>query len=208
MISVYYMWIWTHCFSKEGRSRRCMIKDQKAKIITTLQSGMNEWMNIWDFIYLFVRDTEEKQAPCGESDARLHPRSWDHDLSQRQTDAQPLSHPGAPIWITFIKFRMFRHSFRQLFIEEQLCSRPCAEFTKCSLLPLSDSILLVRANYASLIVFLMLLGEKKRTRSTTQIKLWDYIWSQVIKFWIGGIKRCRVFLNQPLGHRGVWEMGF
>ena len=40
-----------------------------------------------------MRDTEreaetdrqrEKQAPCGEPNAGLYPRPWDHDLSLRQ----------------------------------------------------------------------------------------------------------------------------
>ena len=46
-----------------------------------------------DFIYLFIRDTErerqrhrqrEKQDSCRERDMELHPRTQDHDLSQRQ----------------------------------------------------------------------------------------------------------------------------
>ena len=55
-------------------------------------------------IYLFMRNTErerqrhgqrEKQAPCREHNAALHPRtlgSW----REPKVDAQPLSHPGIP----------------------------------------------------------------------------------------------------------------
>ena len=31
----------------------------------------------------------------------LIPGPWDHNLSQRQTDAQPLRHPGAPVHFVF-----------------------------------------------------------------------------------------------------------
>ena len=55
-----------------------------------------------DFIYLFVRDTQsqrhrqrEKQAPTGELDAGLDPRTMGSRPEPR-ADAQPLSHPGAP----------------------------------------------------------------------------------------------------------------
>ena len=44
----------------------------------------------------------EKQAPCGEPDARLHPRTPRSQLEPK-TDAQPLSHPGVPIFMNFLK---------------------------------------------------------------------------------------------------------
>ena len=55
-----------------------------------------------------MRDTErerqrhrhrEKRASCRETDVGLDPQ--DHNLSQRQTDAQPLSHPGVPLTTSF-----------------------------------------------------------------------------------------------------------
>ena len=56
-----------------------------------------------DFIYLFMRDTEkeadtergEKQAPCGEPDAELDPRTLG-SRPEPKADVQPLSPPGAP----------------------------------------------------------------------------------------------------------------
>ena len=54
--------------------------------------------------YLFIherhtergRDTgREKQAPCGEPDAGLDPRTH-RSRPEPKADAQPLSHPGAP----------------------------------------------------------------------------------------------------------------
>ena len=59
-----------------------------------------------DFIYLFMRDTErgrnrqrEKQAPHREPDAELDPRTL---RSQHEPKAQPLSHPGAPVFRIFL----------------------------------------------------------------------------------------------------------
>ena len=55
-----------------------------------------------DFVYLFMRDTErgtqrhrprEKQAPCGETDVGLDPRT-PRSRPEQKADAQPLSHPG------------------------------------------------------------------------------------------------------------------
>ena len=57
-----------------------------------------------DFIYLSMRDTErerqrhrqrEKQAPCGDPDAGLDPRTLGL-RPEPKADAQPLSHLGAP----------------------------------------------------------------------------------------------------------------
>ena len=55
-----------------------------------------------------MRDTErerqiyrqrERQAPCGELDVELDPRTpGSHPESK--ADAQPLSHPGAPILVS------------------------------------------------------------------------------------------------------------
>ena len=39
--------------------------------------------------------TEEKQAPCGEPDAGLDPRTMG-SRPEPKADAQPLSHPGVP----------------------------------------------------------------------------------------------------------------
>ena len=53
---------------------------------------------------LFMRDTErerqrhrqkEKQAPCGESNAGLDPRT-PGSCPEQKADAQPLNHPGVP----------------------------------------------------------------------------------------------------------------
>ena len=56
-----------------------------------------------DFIYLFIRDRErqryrqrEKQAPHGEPNPGLDLRT-PGSPPEPKTDAQPLSHPGAPI---------------------------------------------------------------------------------------------------------------
>ena len=56
-----------------------------------------------DFIYLFMSDTEqeaetqqrEKQAPCGEPDAGLDPRTPGSD-PESEVGTQPLSHPVVP----------------------------------------------------------------------------------------------------------------
>ena len=62
-----------------------------------------------DFIYLFMRDREaehrqrEKQAPCGEPDTGLNPRT-PGSQAKPKADAQPLSHPGAP------ELRILNHS--------------------------------------------------------------------------------------------------
>ena len=51
-----------------------------------------------DFIHLFMRDRHrqrEKQAPSGEPDAELEPRT-PGSQPEPKADAQPLSHPGAP----------------------------------------------------------------------------------------------------------------
>ena len=54
-----------------------------------------------------MRDTErerqrhrqrEKQAPCGEPDVGLDPRTLG-SRPEPKADAQPLSHPGAPEWL-------------------------------------------------------------------------------------------------------------
>ena len=50
-----------------------------------------------------MRDTErerqrEKQVPCGEPDAGFDPRTQGSQ-TELKADAQPLSHPGAPISI-------------------------------------------------------------------------------------------------------------
>ena len=54
----------------------------------------------WDFIYLFMRDTErgrnrqrEKYVPCGEPDVGLNPRTLGL-CPLPKADTQPLSHPG------------------------------------------------------------------------------------------------------------------
>ena len=58
--------------------------------------GGNSWQEVVPgFIYLFnsfMREREgqrhrqrEKQAPCGELDEGLDPRTWDHALSRKQT---------------------------------------------------------------------------------------------------------------------------
>ena len=58
--------------------------------------------NIFKF-YLFIHERQshrEKQAPCRDPDTGLAPRtpgSW----LEPKTDAQPLSHPGAPLPIQF-----------------------------------------------------------------------------------------------------------
>ena len=60
-----------------------------------------------DFIYLLMRDRErekqrhrerEKQAPCREPDVGLEPGS-PGSRPGLKADAQPLSHPGCPIFI-------------------------------------------------------------------------------------------------------------
>ena len=43
----------------------------------------------------------QKQAPCGEPDAGLDPRT-PQSRPEPKADAQLLSHPGVPIIITFI----------------------------------------------------------------------------------------------------------
>ena len=48
------------------------------------------------FIYLFQRE-EEKQAPCREPDVGLDPGTVG-SLPEPKADAQPLSHPGLPIF--------------------------------------------------------------------------------------------------------------
>ena len=66
-----------------------------------------------DFIYLLMRDTErkrqrhrqrEKQAPCKEPDAGLHPRT-PGSPPEPKTDAQPLSHSGTPS-LFFLNFHL------------------------------------------------------------------------------------------------------
>ena len=44
------------------------------------------------------RQREEKQAPCTEPDAGLDPRT-PGSHPKPKVDAQPLSHPGVPIWL-------------------------------------------------------------------------------------------------------------
>ena len=63
-------------------------------------------MFLKDFIYSFMRDMErgrdtgqrEKQAPCGEPDVGLDPRTPGSHPGPK-ADAQPLSHPGIPVMI-------------------------------------------------------------------------------------------------------------
>ena len=69
------------------------------------------------FIYLFMRDTErvnnphrlrEKQAPYGETDKTLNPRTlgfW----PELKTDVQPLSHPDALVKVILIKENIIGH---------------------------------------------------------------------------------------------------
>ena len=45
----------------------------------------------------------QKQAPRGEPDTGLDPSTQGPILTQRQTDAQPLSHPGVPNKLIFLK---------------------------------------------------------------------------------------------------------
>ena len=59
------------------------------------------------FIYLFIQDLfiihyrqKENQAPCGEPNAELDPRTRG-SRPELKADAQPLSHPGVPILFTF-----------------------------------------------------------------------------------------------------------
>ena len=61
--------------------------------------------------YLFMRDGEgerqrhrqrENQAPCGEPNAGLHPRT-PGSRPEPNADTQPLSHTGVPSHIAFIK---------------------------------------------------------------------------------------------------------
>ena len=56
-----------------------------------------------DFIYLFLRDPEkeaetqrEKQAPCGEPDVGLDPRT-PGSRPELKADAEQLSHPSVPL---------------------------------------------------------------------------------------------------------------
>ena len=52
-----------------------------------------------DFIYLFTRDRErqrEKQAPYGEHDVGLDPRTLG-SRPEPKADSQPMSHSGVPI---------------------------------------------------------------------------------------------------------------
>ena len=64
------------------------------------------------FTYLFMKGTERerqrhrqrlKQAPCGEPDAGLNPRT-PGSCPELKADAQPLSHPGAPILQFYFMF--------------------------------------------------------------------------------------------------------
>ena len=63
-----------------------------------------------DFIYLFMRDTQkeqrhgkrEKQAPSREPDVELDPRT-PGSHPEPEADAQPLSHPGAPVLYYFFR---------------------------------------------------------------------------------------------------------
>ena len=57
----------------------------------------------------------EERAPSQEPHARLDPKTRDHHLGHRLTDAQPLSHPGGP-----------RHMFRIRYIgENQTQAKTC-----------------------------------------------------------------------------------
>ena len=62
------------------------------------------------FLYLFMKDTQREAETQAEEEAgsmqeaRCGTQSQDSritELSQRQTDAQPLSHPGVPHNMTF-----------------------------------------------------------------------------------------------------------
>ena len=64
-----------------------------------------------DFIYFSMRDTErerqrhrqrEKQAPCGEPDAGLNPRT-PGSQPEPEAGAKPLRPPGIPMILNFIK---------------------------------------------------------------------------------------------------------
>ena len=73
-----------------------------------LFSGMAVYLFVFlkDFIYLFMRDTKKgrdigrgrHRLPAGSAMWDLIPGPQDHDLSQRQIGAQPLNHPGAPVF--------------------------------------------------------------------------------------------------------------
>ena len=45
------------------------------------------------------RKREEKQAPCREPDAGLDPETLG-SCPEPKADAQPLSHPGVPMWVS------------------------------------------------------------------------------------------------------------
>ena len=57
-------------------------------------------MEFFKRFYLFIHERHREAETQAEGEAgsmqgaRCGP--WDHALSQRQTDAQPLSHPGVP----------------------------------------------------------------------------------------------------------------
>ena len=69
-----------------------------------------------DFIYLFMKNTErerqrhrqrKKQAPCGEPDEGLDPRT-PGSQPELKADTQPLSHPGVPLCTFFICLKTVR----------------------------------------------------------------------------------------------------
>ena len=53
----------------------------------------------------------EKQAPCGEPNMGLDPRTLG-SRPEPKADAKPLSHPGAPVYI-FLNLRIMKIIFRQ-----------------------------------------------------------------------------------------------
>ena len=75
-----------------------------------------------DLMYFFTREREkerqrhgqrEKPAPCKEPNAGLDPGTLGSH-PEPKADAQPLSHPGVPILVTFIKVGKF-----------SICGRSC-----------------------------------------------------------------------------------
>ena len=71
-----------------------------------------------NFIYLFIRDTErrqrhrqrEKQTPCRKPDVGVHPKT-PGSCPEIKADAQPLSHPGVPIFGILTQITEYCHSF-------------------------------------------------------------------------------------------------
>ena len=72
-----------------------------------------------------MRDTQSSRGigrrrsrlPVGRLLRDSIPGPQDHDLSQRQTDAQPLNHPGAlPFNLFFLKNILFIHGRERIFI--------------------------------------------------------------------------------------------